>query len=471
MLKLRENEKLYKLWLTVTAAAVFGLFLYIPLYYFAPNYFGRLYLLAYIAAPLVFVPCYLIFRGLGGGKEIKIYFLFCLLLTVLKICGGDLLHNDRSIYDEAALIITLGCWMGICYMGIPLVFDRNRRLLLLDIALIILCLAHTLLGIVAIYATISGQELLHPLTGKLLVGLSTGRLELFQQNSNTNGNWYFLICVFHLYLFSRYRKLWQKALIFAGFAVCYICLALSFSRASMLAFSLCVAMALTAFGLEKLKQKKLWQKILMVILVMSLGFVFSYKSFDPVSTALTGFSAEKQPQEQTQTNEDTTVDQTKIILSEEAAKLNERGMSSSGRVTLWIASLQSLGENPVRILTGSVNARDYTNAYIKEHYPADYAHYKDRMHHHNNYLEIFLQSGIVGFGLFAAFLFLLLRKMVKLYFTADAGFSDKIQVIILSGMLVHALFESPLFYTYDIRTVSFCLLAGYVLAAERELAQ
>ena len=62
-------------------------------------------------------------------------------------------------------------------------------------------------------------------------------------------------------------------------------------------------------------------------------------------------------------------------------------------------------------------------------------------------------------------------KMIRLYFAPEAEIYLKVIIMMLSGIMVYNLFESTLFCIYDMRTVVFCVLAGYVLAAERELAQ
>lgn len=460
MLKLRENEKLYNLWRMLTLLMVFSMFVYLLLYQFAPNYFGRLFNLVYKLLPLVALPCFLLMRGLKDGAEIRLMFVFCLLASLLRFIDG-------SYREEAILIIVLGLWMCLPCLAAASLADSKLRYRLLDAVSIVVTTAYTLIGLPCIYTGITGNTIYHPLTGVSMCELIGGRLYLFYINCNSVSGWYFMMLLLLFYLFFRSKKLWQRLLLALEMLICYTCLALTYGRGGMLAFAVGMGMLAAALGLKHLPLKKHWHRLCAVLLLVCAVSPLAYKSFQLGTGAISAVSNSIYAQHQQESPEE----KSEPAAQSNAEMLNSRGMGSSGRTTLWIASLECVLEEPIRLLTGRSMPMEETNAYIKEHYPQETARYGNRPNHHNTYLELFQMFGLPGFLLMMAFFVLLTVKMIRLYFAPEAEIYLKVIIMMLSGIMVYNLFESTLFCIYDMRTVVFCVLSGYVLAAERELAQ
>jgi O-antigen ligase len=93
---------------------------------------------------------------------------------------------------------------------------------------------------------------------------------------------------------------------------------------------------------------------------------------------------------------------------------------------------------------------------------------------HNVLLQVLMLTGIPGFLLVLAFMLLLIRRAVKLFFSA-APVMIKVLVLPISGILFYGLFETILFTDSadqraltDFRELFFFLLAGVVLAYSYE---
>ncbi len=464
MLKIRENEKIYKAWLIANTAAVFGLFVYFSLYNFATNYFGRLYYVGYILVPLICVPCFLLFRGLKDGWEIRLYFLFCLLITVFRAVAG-------SLAEEINLIITLGCWMCLCHLTAASLLPEELSLKILDTVSVIVCAAYSLLGILGIYTGVSGQSLMHPLTGLPLCHLVGSRLFIFNSNCNSVAGWFYMTIMLCIFLFFRKKKKWQRCLSLLGIVIMFLCISITFSRSIWLSFSVSMGMLTACIALDKMADKQLWKKALVLVVLMLAVIPLTFKAFSVAGEFVVSFSEMKtEVSTVNESAEGSALPQAAASTNTELAKdLNERGMSSTGRTDIWKASLECLKEDPERIIFGSLLSIDETNQYIMEHYPEVYKLYGEKSNHHNTYLELLQENGIINFLLMMVFFVLLLIKMIKLYFSQHTVPAVKIIVIAVSGLMLYNCVESTLFTIYDMRTAIFCVLAGYVLAFAKKL--
>lgn len=113
--------------------------------------------------------------------------------------------------------------------------------------------------------------------------------------------------------------------------------------------------------------------------------------------------------------------------------LNIFSDGGSGRINLWKNGLEVFGENPLFGI-GINNFRSY-NINI----------YGDSRYLHNTYLQILVETGIVGFSIFLVFVYLFLFRLLKLYrinkdqFLLFVGVSASLSLFNLSSLLNEAL--------------------------------
>ncbi len=460
MLKIYENERLRTLWLKIYTAVICCFFVYFSVYQFAPNYFGLLYPLVYKLLALAAIASYLFFRRFEDGTEFKLIFFYCLWITAMRAIDGSLALD--GVPDSI-----INRWIILPYLGFALMLPAEKRMKLMDLMAAIYVLFYTVLGLICIYAGPEQMTIINPLTGITLCEFVSGRLYVFWKNCNTVSPWFLSGCFFSLYLFFRSRKKLWKAIVIFALLVNYIALSLTFGRSSQVGLALGMGMAAAAYAFKRFGIKTTAKKLIVTILLIALCVPVAYKGFELSTGVISSFSPEKVlPAENAAQQAGT-----EISIQERTETLNNRGMSSSGRTGLWASSLKVFMGEPSRLVTGKFESIIDTNQYIKEHFPDDYARYKDRLHHHNAYLEMLLYSGIPGFLLILVFFVLLVVKMIKLYFASEVDISVKILIILVTGLLIYNCFESSLFHIYDLRTVVFCVLAGYVLAFEKELTE
>ena len=94
------------------------------------------------------------------------------------------------------------------------------------------------------------------------------------------------------------------------------------------------------------------------------------------------------------------------------------------------------------------------------------------VHYHNMFLNILMLTGIPGFIIAIVFLYVLIKKMIILFFSidTDASLAKKTLVLPLTGYILYgATLEVLLFTEADIRSFAFFLIAGVLLADCRDL--
>lgn len=457
-----ENRKIYSVWLKLHVAAVFCFFVYFALYQFAPNYLGALYPVVYKLSALALIACFLFFRRLKDGSEFVLIFLYCLWVTLMRLIDGS--FTIEGVPDS---IVNL--WIILPYLGFAFLLSPERRMKMLDMMAVIYCAAYTVLGVLCVYAAPNQLVLINPLTGTEITEFVSNRLFVFWKSCNTTSAWFLISLWLLVYLFFRCRRRGLRILIIPAILINYMSLALTFSRSAQMGFAIGAGMLAAAAALRYLPLRRISQKAAVLAVVLCIFSLAAYKGFSLSVNAVNIFSrhaAEAQ-------TEVISAEENKQLKKIEAATegLNNRGLNSSGRTKLWLASLKTLAEHPSRLITGKYESIIDTNSYIAEHAPKEYARYKDRLHHHNAYLETLLYSGVPGFLVIMAFFVLLTVKMVRIFFCekAEADMAVKTLTILLTGLMIYNFFESSLLHIYDLRSVVFFVTAGYVLAFEKEL--
>jgi len=482
MIKYLEDEKIYRLWLKFQTVAICCIFVYFSLFQFAPNYLGALYSVPYRLCGLLLIIGFLLIRRFKDGLEFKLFFFYLVWITVMRIIDGSFFLDGvpDGIFNR---------WMSLPLCVFALVIPAEKRLKLMDIMAIIYAVAYTLLAFICIYAGPEQLTLINPLTGTELCEFVGGRLHVFWKNSNAVSTWFMLACWMLLYLFFRSKKPVWKIIIVPAILANYVALALTFSRSAQLGFVLGAGMFAAALALKKLPLEKLWHKAAVFLLCMCICLPV-YKGFALSTTFINSLAPESSQSEvvvktrsaanagKIETLSMVQLDSTAKAPQSEKEKqedmtdrLNNRGLHSTGRTELWYGAIKTIEDEPSRLITGKFESIVDTNDYIRKYDRQQFVLYGDRIHHHNAYLEMFLYSGIPGFALIMGFLLLLVYKMVKLYFCKKSDMALISLIVMLTGLFIYNLFESCLLHIYDMRNVTFFILAGYMLAFEKELCR
>ena len=85
---------------------------------------------------------------------------------------------------------------------------------------------------------------------------------------------------------------------------------------------------------------------------------------------------------------------------------NTERINTNSRVLIWISALELIKENPLIGIGGGGSHRILYErvAFNQQHYDKRY-----RVHAHNEYIQVFLDIGIIGFIVFIMFFIYLLK--------------------------------------------------------------
>lgn len=450
--------------LRLLTLALFALFTMAP---FATAYFGSLYSVWYRVLALVLLSLYFYLRRLRDGWEVRLLTLWCLWLTLVQM-----LHGDLSLLDSWEHLFNM--WTQILWLVVPMLLQQKDRLRLLDGIALIFGLAFSLLAALCLYGALTGVKPLNPFSGEALYYFShEPRLYALGQNTNTVAHWFFLDFWMMIWLFLRSRRAPFRLLAVLGAVLAWLGIALTVSRNSMLGFSVCAGLGLGIVLLRKLPLRRRSLQTLVLLAVLCVSVPLLWKSF----TWATGCLVDIQ---KTVAAEPVAAEPSAAASPAAAARPEKktenvyeqgRGLEDSGRLPIYRAALQVLGENPLRLLTGETDVMGATNARLRQWRAAEGKQAKEFAHHHCSYLHVLMGTGLPGFLLLAGFLLLLLEKMGRLLHPAMSGEPALCAVVLcLLGIGLYNLLETCLLYASDIRCILFFLLAGTVIACARDMA-
>lgn len=456
------TNKDYPIWRKLNTLAVVATFMFFMVYDLMPAIWGTVYTVWYRAFAIVLLSFYFYFRRLNDGTEQKLLLLYCAWLAATYILNGNF-----SLLKGWEKVLTS---LTICFFfGTPIVLCREKRMKMLDILAASFVLLYTCFALVALYSVFSGAELVNPFTGDLVSSLLMTRLRILGRGPNWIGNWYFISISFCVYLFMRYKSLLVRVLAVFCAAVGYVVITMSFSRNSMLGFAICGAMFAALLIINRVKPASCLKKIAIFALTLAVVVPLLFVSFTPVSKVVYPFIPETEvaaePSEESAEEEGEEGEEAPANFYAE-----NRGLADTGRLPIYYTAIDVLIHDPVRMLIGELEPMKATNqALIEVHERINFPHV-DFEHHHCSYLDVLMRTGVPGFALIMAFVLLLLKKMIVLYFSEKEGvdIALKTLTVMLSGLLLYSTLESCIFIMADIRSIVFYIVAGVVVASYKD---
>ncbi len=142
-----------------------------------------------------------------------------------------------------------------------------------------------------------------------------------------------------------------------------------------------------------------------------------------------------------------------LLLSPVGARLlssfSESDGSNQERIRLWRESAVLIAEKPLLGLgLGNYPLRVKPGA-----------EYREPIYAHNQYLDMALELGLIGLGLFLVLLFIPLLRLARMFLTQRDSLALAISTSLVV-FLVHALFESPLFSVHILPLLLFLIALG-----------
>ena len=476
------------------AFAVFAVFIYHLLRYVHPDIWGQIYCVYYMFLVPALIAVYFAYKRLEGPVELKLFVFYWIWIFVSRLLNGDffLTHDGDMVLN-----IGLGCVM----MAVCLLLDGKQRQRFLDGISIAVSGFYSLLSVCGLYAVLYQKELYNPLTGGSLCGFwyydGLSRLQLLGKHANETAVWFFLGFFLLMYLFFRHKSLLWRIPIVAAAAMNYINLCMTFSRSNMVAFSVCFSLLLAMVILRRLSAAKMGRQLLATMGLLLVLLPLSYKSFDItaeiVGRAATELAAVKQqaaeqiddatqqtaavqPEAEAEIEAAEQIDdatsQTAAVQPEAGAEIvatpapaiqpaysDKRGFSDTGRFTIYRAIIPTMQQEPLRLVRGCLcmDVMKIAHQYLINKDP----------HFHNTFLQVLCITGLPGLLLILALCAVLAMRIIRLLFSA-APLEIKVLTLILIGLFIYNMLEVSLFVAADTRAFVAYILAGAVIAYDKE---
>ena len=478
-------------WQKFLSVAIFIVFVYHLLRYVHPDIWGEIYSVYYMFLVPALIAVYFAYKRLEGPVELKLFVFYWLWIFVSRLLNGDfyLTHDGDMVLNMG-----LACVM----MAVCLLLEGKERQRFLDGISIAAGGFYSLLSVCGLYAVLYQKELYNPLTGGSLCsfwhygGLS--RLQLLGKHANETAVWFFLGFFLLMYLFFRHKSLLWRIPIVVAAAMNYINLCMTFSRSNMVAFAVCFSLLLAMVILRRMSAAKMGRQILATMGLLLVLLPLSYKSFD-ITAGIIGSAAtelavvEQQPTEQIDdANPQTAAGQpeagagtvatpapaTQPAVSQpeagagtvatpapatQPAYTDKRGFSDTGRFTIYRAIIPTMQQEPLRLVRGCLcmDVMKIAHQYLINKDP----------HFHNTFLQVLCITGLPGLLLILALCVLLAIRIIRLFFSA-APLEIKALTLILIGLFLYNMLEVSLFVAADTRAFIAYIVAGAVIAYDKE---
>lgn len=476
------------------AFSVFVVLIYHLLRYVHPDIWGQIYCVYYMFLVPALIAVYFAYKRLEGPVELKLFVFYWIWIFVSRLLNGDfyLTHDGDMVLNMG-----LGCVM----MAVCLLLEGKERQRFLDGISIAVSGFYSLLSVCGLYAVLYQKELYNPLTGGSLCGFwyydGLSRLQLLGKHANETAVWFFLGFFLLMYLFFRHKSLLWRIPIVAAAAMNYINLCMTFSRSNMVAFSVCFSLLLAMVILRRLSAAKMGRQLLATMGLLLVLLPLSYKSFDItaeiVGRAATELAAVKQqaaeqiddatqqtaavqPEAEAEIEAAEQIDdatsQTAAVQPEAGAEIvatpapaiqpaysDKRGFSDTGRFTIYRAIIPTMQQEPLRLVRGCLcmDVMKIAHQYLINKDP----------HFHNTFLQVLCITGLPGLLLILALCAVLAMRIIRLLFSA-APLEIKVLTLILIGLFIYNMLEVSLFVAADTRAFVAYILAGAVIAYDKE---
>lgn len=424
-----------------------------------------------VVAEMIFIFSRIFYAKSCNTAE-KILVVYIVWLTVSRLICGDTSLSESSEY----IILSTFC---ICLFGYGAALSAEQRRRVLTIFSVGICAFYFIIGIAGIYAALTRSMVKLPLD--ISVGIKAeGELRyltIFGRHRNTTAQWFCLCACLAAYLFGVYKSRVFHITLATVIVVCYVMVALSFSRATMITLSVVLAMIVMICIDKKLLGKGNRARVLAAVLAVVLIVPLSYKGYGVVGSIAENLSAKialakgSGGDHSAGTIVDVYGENTQelkdgdVLFSEtrDADNVKELG----GRGLVWRSAISLLFMEPERLLHGSLDNEYMTmvNAFIS----AVEAPSAMVVNTHNFFLETLILTGLPGLLLILAFIFILVCRMLRIFFDAGVDSSIKLLTLPLTAVLLKNMGEAMLLRYDDITNYMFFLVAGVFLAYSYEL--
>lgn len=421
---------------------------------------------------------------------LKAFFAYFLWYIISKILCGDtkLTGSLYGIY----LHLFLFCLLYYSYM----LDEKSRKEFFLAFSGLF-CLFFFIIAIAMLYVAVSRTEVSLPLCIDVCIKTNDAiyvTLPVLNRNETAA-----LLCMafcLALCILAEKPNRWIKVASLVVAFVLYAALGLTRSRASMIGGALALTMAIILFFLERIKNRTTKFRVFIAGLLTIALIPFAYIAFNFTGYIANGINdyltteiveevhniqevqeeAEQKNVAEEKEETSTDINREKSNLAEQTSDntmfVEKRGakriLGLSGRTSIWYVAARTLKNEPERLKFGSLQYMDSINNQLRD-MEGDRWKNRSMPNLHNSFFEVLIQSGVVGFFFFSAFVLIMFIRMIKVYFYESADVYVKMLTLPLTVAIINNMAESELLWSSNVTNYIFFLVAGIFLSYSYEL--
>lgn len=304
-------------------------------------------------------------------------------------------------------------------------------------------------------------------------------ISFFNSAHNMSAAWFMVSFFLSAYQWTICEDRRWRAPLLLHMVIMWIMIALLHCRSIQVASCIGIGMLCVLFILPRIRKKKSYLQIAVVILTAGLGVLVCFKAMNVCGDLFVkgmtisqsewdSYYAEQAEQEKrlaeagiAKSSETTTPN---VTQDSDSRSFLHDALTLTERTKIWEASLRLVRDDPHAALFGQAeeNMMDAVNA------RGDYREVKQHMH--NLVLQALVLTGIPGALILLAFVCLQLVRMVRAYFdtTGRVLQADKVLLILPATLLVYGMAEVLLNRLVGFASLSFLLAGGIFTEFERE---
>lgn len=460
-----------------------------------PIRFNELWQVYGYAAVAVLAALYLYHRRLGGVIEVRLMAFYTIWVFISR-------WLNRDFYLAADLKVVYDCVLSFLVFAAGILLKGEQRKKALDWASIILGGFAFVMAVVGLFIVLSGTSyrfspeyrllalsLCYPGTDQAFYALN-----YFFTHRNISSLWMFAGFSMMLYQFFACRKkLWRIPIVIAAILE-FAAIALCHSRTVQIVISLSLGLLALLLAIRYLRIKSRLLLIPLLILVMPVTTLLSYKASeitveiisDLSSVTVPAFTRKYQdlwqnldpycftitPLEETASDggeETGTTAGGDEAAAEQPSNTEPTDLSDhrdfgkdfstfTGRTSIWMSAYHAAKDTPSILLRGTLGK---TLMVIPQKYTFDAEHM------HNFVLQVFMLTGLPGVLLVLAQCLLLVIHLLRLFFCKrpDVPMASKVLAIPVFCMFLYFMMEVSIFTAAEQRSLNFFLIAGMAMAA------
>lgn len=359
-----------------------------------------------------------------------------------------LLNGDYYLTLNRSFMLGVVLGVGVCYPTFLILtrWQRRRWMTLIFTALVA---ALTVLCWLGLYAVIT-RTLIHSPFGSPPLGIDPatldGRLYIFGEHPNGMACILSIAIFMAVWLFFSTARLWARILCVIAVFSLYCGLSLMLSRTVVGTLSLGAALFAILCVLRVQPFSKAWKRALCCAVIAVVMIALVFVSTQGLVDMFTDLAA--------QAEEGSWETVTARDFGEELGSLNKRD-------EIWAAGFRKIAERPMTLLIGMLDSDVSRLPIVMLDRPGTF-------HMHNVYLEVLMETGLIGLGLCLCFLWTLLRACWRLFMSKAAPFEARLLAIVPVMLMLNGLLEAYPFLGGRLMDMLFFLIAGAVIACDRD---